>query len=191
MFPYLTRLFVLACIVGASGCASSISGAIHESLEQPVANLSARDTLRITVISSVDVKIRLQASYATRNSDCEVQKWPGNPKIGHVKHEVFEVPTSRSGATVDVLVDKYQPGRCQWEFGGMSVSAIGPGDESQGGSGLLALSHKAPVPIEPLRIRCGKIFPSSPISCYSSIHYIRSDVRAVTFETVPYERRPR
>lgn len=189
MHKYLVRLAILTSVILASGCATSISGATHEALEQPVANLSASDLLRITVISSVDVNIRLLAEYATTSRDCEVQKWPGNPKIGHVKSEVFDVPTSKTGATVDILVDKFEPGRCQWKFGGMSVGAVVSDAGSQAWSGLLALNSQAPVPVKPLRITCGKLYPTMPMSCTSSINYVRSDVRAVTFETLPSQPR--
>lgn len=179
----------LWCLVAAfiallveTGC-SAISGSIHEALEQPDINLAAKDVLRVTVLSKADVNIRLQANYYTLNPDCRVQKWPGNPKIGHTKDDVFEVPAQEDGALIEVLVDRYKPGHCQWAFGGMSVGAVIPGNSSQGWSGLLTLSSDGSVPRKPLVVTCREYGPSRRVSCNSIINRLRYDVRDVAVET--------
>lgn len=166
----------------AAGC-SAISGSIHETLEQPDLNPAAKDVLRVTVLSKADVNIRLQANYYTLNPDCRVQKWPGNPKIGHTKDDAFEVPARKEGAVIEVFVDRYKPGQCHWAFGGMSVGAVIPGDSSQGWSGLLTLSGDGSVPSKPLVVTCREYGPSRRVSCDSIINRLRYDVRDVTVET--------
>lgn len=179
----------LWCLVAAfiallaeTGC-SAISGSIHEALEQPDINLAAKDVLRVTVLGKADVNIRLQANYYTLSPDCRVQKWPGNPKIGHTKDDVFEVPAREDGALIEVLVDRYKLGHCQWAFGGMSVGAVIPGDSSQGWSGLLTLSSDGSVPSKPLVVTCREYGPSRRVSCNSTINRLRYDVRDVAVET--------
>lgn len=177
---------LVAASLGGTGC-SSISGSMHEALDQPDVDLAARDVLRITVISKTDANIRLQAGYYTQNRECAVQKWPGNPKIGHTKNEVIDVPTRKDGAVIEVLIDKYKPGRCHWAFGGVSVGAIIPGKREQEWNGLLAFSSDGLVPSKPLRITCREFGPARKLSCYSLINYLRHDIREVTFETQPYQ----
>lgn len=176
-----TIQYVLASFA-ITGCAP-IVGAIHESIEQPLVKPSPNDVLRITVISGMDVDIRLQANYYTTNRECDVQKWPGNPAIGHSKAEAFSVPASQVDKSIDILLDKYQPGRCLWKFGGVSVG-VGPrSGTDQSWSGLLSLSDNGKLPDKPIRVVCRNSAIIRSMSCSSSIHYLRSDVRAVTIET--------
>ncbi len=164
------RMPRLCCLVIAliaasieTGC-SAITGSIHEALAQPNLNPAATDVLRVTVISNADVKIRLRAIYGTRNPDCQVQKWPATPKTGHEKSDMFEVPTRKDGAVIEVLVDRYKPGRCKWAFVGMSVGAVNPSEPYQGWTSLLALSGDGLVPSKPLVVTCREYGTSRSMS---------------------------
>jgi hypothetical protein len=184
---YTMRLLCYAvaafmALLAQTGC-SAISGSIYETLEQPDLNPAAKDILRITVLSKADVNVRLQANYYTSNPYCQVQKWPGNPKVGHTKDDVFEVPAQKDGAVIEVLIDRYKPGHCHWSFGGMSIGAVIPGDSSQGWSGLLTLRGNGSVPSKPLVVTCREYGPSKRVSCDSIINRVHYDVRDITVET--------
>lgn len=186
----LIRLLSYLTVSATVASCSPITGAIREALDQPDVNPAARDVLRITVVGNAAVDIRLQATYGTTHRDCEVQKFPANPPVGHSKKETIEVPTRKDGATVEVLLDKYMPGRCGWAFGTVGIGAVVPPGSDQGWSSVLTLNSKGKVPDKPLRVVCRWSPVTRTVGCHSGFHYVRSDVRSVTIETAPDWERP-
>lgn len=142
-------LFALAALVSAQCTAaptqfqSHVEGQQNRSFDRPTNNPSPQHILVIRGQKASDLELWLGVAYGTTNRECQSQTiWgriAGAPDIAETTDDYVRVPKGDREFSVSFYLDRYKPGRCNWQPFGTYLAIFIPG-ENAGKVGISGLT---------------------------------------------------
>lgn len=131
---------VLAVVVGCGSHSKEDSGGLigQDHPDYPAKKSNAQDVTALTVVIPPTISVRLVNTYIAgmlggsfaSGTACTRVIWGGEPNRKHVVEPV-ELRGDDDVYRGSIVLDKYLPGRCQWEY--LSLRFEVPGDPYAGG----------------------------------------------------------
>ncbi|WP_324159544.1 hypothetical protein [Paraburkholderia sp.] len=122
----------------------------------PENNPSPQRILVLQVHKDPRIELWLDSQYATTRNECMTQtafaRLVGAPDVSQGVYDSVRLPAGQSDFTVRFFLDRYLPGRCNWQPMGIGHSEFLPEDSRHPNvnSGIVAVAHKEITPWGPV-----------------------------------------
>jgi hypothetical protein len=122
--------------------------------DRPELNPSPQSILVIQIHKDPHIELWLDSLYGTTNDECRTQTefahFIGDPDVSQGVYDSVRLPSGQSDFTVRFFLDRYLPGRCNWQPMGISHSEFLPEDSRHPDSNsvIIAVRQKSP-PLTP------------------------------------------
>jgi hypothetical protein len=125
-FPtWLPRRVAVSAVVGALSLSTLADDQLNREApnnrnsDKPYANPSPKNVLVLKGRKDPRLEILFSATYSTTNPECETVSVPGlifgAPKVAQTIYDAVRVPPGQFEFSVSVYLDRYLPGKCNWQ----------------------------------------------------------------------------
>ncbi|MBB5415273.1 hypothetical protein HDG42_001297 [Paraburkholderia sp. JPY171] len=124
--------------------------------DRPELNPSPQRILVIQVHKDPRIELWLDSLYATTRDECMAQtafaSLVGAPDVPQGVYDSVRLPASQSDFSVRFFLDRYLPGRCNWQPMGIGHSEFLPedADHPNVNSGIVGIAHRELTPWGPI-----------------------------------------
>ncbi|WP_175870640.1 hypothetical protein [Burkholderia sp. BCC0397] len=131
-------------------------GAQNRYSDRPEINPSPQKILDIQIHKDPRIELWLDSLYATTRDECMTQttfaRLVGALDVGQGVYDSVRLPAGQSDFTVRFFLDRYLPGRCNWQPMGIGHSEFLPEDSGHPivHSGVVGIAHREITPWGPV-----------------------------------------